>query len=395
MNDRSAVDTIRGYIYQFNKSICEILDQPNDSTTITIEGIEDIDINADNEENFIQCKYYSSKEYNHSVIKQAIINFLKHYAENKNDNSKYYLYANFKSGQEKLPNNLDLNFIKEKFLTYSKSGIVHIVYDELSLSDDDLNNFIKKLYININAVSYEDLENDISNKIKKIPGVIGNILELYIVEAESIIKKIATTKDVSGRKISKKDFVNLLLNTNVMIDDYFLYKIGKEKYYSCLRKKLFSVQNISPFERFFIIDCHSITNVNSLKEILYFISDKWSKISKREINPFCPYVVLHNISDEILSKLKNQLFLEGKRFNDGYSFKNAQFNVEYLSEEPNYYNKVCIKFVELNQLYIVLANIKKRKVIYEFYYDNPIFNNIDFEYNNIKINNLEDIKYIV
>ena len=61
-NSRVADSTIKGFIYQFNKTILEILKSTTD--TIHIEGIvEDIDIYSDdNSIKAIQCKYHESSE---------------------------------------------------------------------------------------------------------------------------------------------------------------------------------------------------------------------------------------------------------------------------------------------------------------------------------------------
>ena len=71
MKSRNANDTILGYFYQFDKTIIEILKQTDDNNIITIEGIEDIDVDKSNEIETIQCKYHEALEYNHSQIKKA------------------------------------------------------------------------------------------------------------------------------------------------------------------------------------------------------------------------------------------------------------------------------------------------------------------------------------
>ena len=43
MNKREATDTIKGYCYQFDKAIYEVLNLSSDLASITVEGIEDID----------------------------------------------------------------------------------------------------------------------------------------------------------------------------------------------------------------------------------------------------------------------------------------------------------------------------------------------------------------
>ncbi len=42
MTNRSAVDTIKGYFYQFGMSILSVLRLANDSDSISIECVEDI-----------------------------------------------------------------------------------------------------------------------------------------------------------------------------------------------------------------------------------------------------------------------------------------------------------------------------------------------------------------
>ena len=58
-NRRSAEATIAGYLYQFDKSIIEVLKLNSDNDKIIIEGIEDIDIESiDSNSKSIQVKYY-------------------------------------------------------------------------------------------------------------------------------------------------------------------------------------------------------------------------------------------------------------------------------------------------------------------------------------------------
>lgn len=83
MNKRDAVSTIRGYFYQFDYSILQVLQLERDTDTICIEGIEDVDINDDKNIVLHQCKCYEGTKYNHSEIKEAIPWMFKHFADNK------------------------------------------------------------------------------------------------------------------------------------------------------------------------------------------------------------------------------------------------------------------------------------------------------------------------
>jgi hypothetical protein len=83
MKDRAAIDTIKGYFYQFDYSIDQILGLPNDNDTIVIEGVEDIDVKTATDELAVQCKYYAKSEYNHSVIAEPVRQMLHHFSEVK------------------------------------------------------------------------------------------------------------------------------------------------------------------------------------------------------------------------------------------------------------------------------------------------------------------------
>ena len=52
MHSRAATPTIKGYYYQFDTSILELLKLKKDTDKILIEGIEDIDIHKDNDLTF-------------------------------------------------------------------------------------------------------------------------------------------------------------------------------------------------------------------------------------------------------------------------------------------------------------------------------------------------------
>lgn len=157
MTNRAANATIKGYIYQFDHAILQLLSLIDENQIITIEGVEDVDITADNYEEVIQCKYYEQTEYNHSVIKPAVIAMLKHFkAEKFNTKFQYRLFGHYKSGQDKLELPLTLDFLKNNLLKYEEKGVLHEVWVELSINDAELLTFISLLKIDNQAESYDD-----------------------------------------------------------------------------------------------------------------------------------------------------------------------------------------------------------------------------------------------
>ena len=150
MSKRNATDAIKGYFYQFDYSIRQLLELANDTESITVEKIEDVNIKTATSETEVQCKYYSKTEYNHSVIAKPIRFMLSHYKELKNSKKetiKYLLYGYYKGGQDKLALPLSIDDLKDKFLTYTQAKEKHYHHNEINVTNDELNKFLSLLSI--------------------------------------------------------------------------------------------------------------------------------------------------------------------------------------------------------------------------------------------------------
>ncbi|WP_156289860.1 DUF4297 family anti-phage-associated protein [Oceanobacillus salinisoli] len=403
MANRSAIDTIRGYFYQFDYSIKRLLELENENDTVVVEGIEDIDIKSATEETAVQCKYYSKTEYNHSVIGKPIRMMLTHFKsvkKGKNKKVNYHLYGYYKSGHEKLVNPITVTFLKETFLTYTKEKVKYKHHEILGFSEADLHDFLSLLHININAVDYD-------SQLDSVLKLLENQFNCSRFEAEhyyynsalDVLRNLSIEEDIENRTITKKKFLKLINNQKILFNMLFIRYKGKKRYLKELRQHLFSTLNSSPFERFFVIQVpdENYDRVD-LKELLMIISKKYSKLSKRESRPFCPYVCLYNMENQELIKLKNDLYNEGFKFKDGYDFQGAEFNPSSLIMEANYYNDVRLKVLSnYPQMELTLKLISKTKEIYQFYISNPLikrkFENI--KQINIQIEELTDIREVI
>ena len=78
---RQADSTIKEYLYQFNKSISEILGSEDDASVVLEGIIEDIDIHSSSSITTIQCKYHADKKYQMSSVAPPILEMLCHYCE--------------------------------------------------------------------------------------------------------------------------------------------------------------------------------------------------------------------------------------------------------------------------------------------------------------------------
>jgi hypothetical protein len=403
MTDRTAIDTIKGYFYQFDYAIAKLLELGNDTDTIIVEGIEDVDVSTATEETAIQCKYYAKTEYNHSVIAKPIRLMLDHYKEVTNGTKhrvNYKLYGYFHSGQTKLTLPIDSTFLKDHFLTYTENKVKYYHHTKHSLTDTQLEDFISLLNIDINALEYQSQVSKISTLMTSQFGCTPFEAEhFYYNNALKTIKDIAVEGNIAKRKISKLDFLKKIDFKRILFNEWFVTYKGKAKLFRELRTHYFTGLNTSPFERLFIIELPTTNYVRAeLKDLILTISIKWSKLSAREPNPFCPYMYLHNIPPQELLDLKKELYSEGFTFIDGFDFDGSEFNPKSISKTANNSNSIKLKILnKFEHIDLTVSEIIKTKEIYQFYSTNPFF---DISYPSVKqvkiqFSQLTDIKKII
>lgn len=403
MRDRTAINTIKGYFYQFDHSILTILELNEDADAITIEGIEDIDISELESETAVQCKYYANTEYNHSEIAPAIRYMLTDYKQRSECGKEfinYKLYGYYQQGQEKLPDVITVDFLKEHFLTYTHKRVQISVYDDLHITNTQLEEFLSRLEININAIEFAQQVRQIYLKLQKQFACTPFEAEHYYYNnALKIIKDLAICKCVEDRKICRKDFINLINKKEILFNQWFYFFRGQREVFKMLRREHFTIFNVFPFERFFLIEIDKSNYSRAeLKEILLMISAKWSKLSKRTPHSFCPYVYIHNLEDDELISLKTDLDQEGVKFIDGVVFNGANFNPKALVTCANYHNQIKIKFIDkLDYIDLILNEINMTKEIYQFYKESPYFELDNPKIKHVKIQNtqIKNIKEII
>lgn len=396
MKDRSAVSTLKGYFYQFDFTILQLLKLEHITDKIMVEGIEDIDISSADSKIAIQCKYYEGTEYNHSEISEAVKYLLMDFAERKNSDSKkikYMLYGYYSKGQDKFPDKLDVSFLKMKFLTHKRkikgSDKYEIIeeYKLLKLTDNDLEEFLALLKVDINAQEFQQQMKDIFEQIIDIFKCTPFEAEHYYYNnALNVIKGLAIRGISSEREISKSEFLDCINKKEILFNQWFYFFRTQKEVFGKFRKEYFTSFNVSPYERFFLIDIGQIGfDLIILKDLVYLLIKKWSKCSKREKQSFCPYVYFHNISKEQLATIKGELFREGIVFFDGYPFYMSDFYPTALTVPTTFGNKIDIKFInEIKMLEEIISKIHKKVEIYQFYI-NEIFYNGSDEVKHIKI----------
>ncbi|MHA3455856.1 DUF4297 family anti-phage-associated protein [Yersinia enterocolitica] len=403
MADRSAVDTIRGYFYQFDLTILSILKLTSLDESVEVECTEDIDIRTATDVTATQCKYYAKTEYNHSVIKDAIKHMVSHFKETlvgTKPKMRYSIYGHYASGQEKLDVEIDVDFLKKHFLTYTKEKVTYYHHQDLQLTDTDLEEFLKRLTINIRAVDFDTQFREVIDILQTIFNTKSFSAEyFYYNNSLSVIRELSIEAAQTNRSITKRDFLKRINTSSILFNEWFVEKKGKKIHFAALRNEYFSEVNISPFERFFLIELDADSYVRcELKNFLFELSRKWSKLSKREPSPFCPYVYIQGVPDGELLTLKNELRTEGFKIIDGHDFHGAEFNCQSIMLKATHGNGIQLKVLNtLQNVRDTIDTITKTRRIYQFHigpsffeYDKPAVQHVK-----IQIEQLADIKSII
>ncbi|MCB7038347.1 DUF4297 family anti-phage-associated protein [Eggerthella sinensis] len=401
MTDRSANEALKGYFYQFDLSIIKILSMENDYAC-TIEGTEDVDLTRFDEMTAIQCKYHEGKEYQHSAIKKPIQLMLRDYSNRKAANRplvSYLLHAHFCSGQEKLKLPLELDCLKKNFLTYREKEELHVVFEELSISDSGLNEFLELLIIDLNAKAYDDQHRSVLDLIQTVMSCSSFEAENYFYNnALNVVRELAIGSKVEDRRIDKRAFLNRINKKQLLLNQWYLQLKTEEGYIKAIKREYFSSLNLPNKNRFFLIEIDDTFGRADLKSFIELIVQKYAKTSRRESHPCCPYVYFHGLGDDDLLALKNDLYIEGLGFTDGYPYKNCDFKQQSIHVEPSYGNGIKVKIINnIDCLEIALRTSMCSTEIVQFFSKEVFFDTDEerFLHLKIQVNSMQMIRRIL
>lgn len=394
---REAISTIKGYYYQFDYFVLQLLQLENDDAAVCVEGIEDVDILSDDDTKAVQCKYYEGTKCSPSIVGHAVRPMLIHFAENKEAKYSYRLYGYYESGADTVVMPLTVKYAKEKLFTYSEKGIVHKLHMELGLTDDDIEAFIKKLDLKLEADTYDkQIETIIECIQQEFNCTEYDARYFYYNNAVSFVKSIAVKKSREARKVTKKQFLETVGTKRALFDKWYIESIGFEKYYKAAKKQYFSNVNVSSKNRFFLIECDDKASNSQIANLVISISEKWSRLSKRETKPICPYIYLHGLSSSRLASVKKTLLDNDFHIWDGYEYKDAEFSSSSLIRPINYHIGIKAKMINKDsQISEVLDQCTGIKEVYQFYVKKPFYKQNRFNQTDFQIQYTEDVLKII
>lgn len=335
MTTRAANATIKGYYYQFATSILKLLDLQSSNDTITVEGVEDIDINTATDTTAVQCKYLSKPRFIYSAVREPIILMLNHFVDDNTPNDyNYVLYAHFETAIRGSEPTIDLAILK-KILTYSDAKVKKHYEIEKNISDDQLNAFLLQFKF-LFGEEFDAQQKLIIDKLR----IQFNCSDfeadtLYYNNALRVVIDKAIQRDITLRVISKADFLNEIDCSKKFFNEWFIKLRSKEDYFKLLAQNFKSTKILEPSRIKIILIGRNILDANNSElPLLTLIDNLVSKYYKsgsalRDAKPLT--IVLDCERSERLA-IKRKLIDSQIHFNDGY--EEIKFSIETFNKEP-------------------------------------------------------------
>lgn len=390
---RQADSTIKGYLYQFNKSILEIL-SADDEASITLEGvIEDIDIQLPNATSTIQCKYHEDVKFTMSSVAAPILEMICHYNEciALGKKTRYILFAHYAKNVDKIDTDAfekHISTTTSKELQLSYFHKIYTIPDALILnlankpkkSKEDKTKILDYYKSNRSSlclciefsrfwdcftyVQAEEFEKLKENVIQKLCEQTDRRTaeNLYYPNAFSIVANLSSKPKISDRTVDKRSFVEELKSReSVLITKWMLAGLDKKKILQEKKKHLSAFFSLNTAIRAFVFSERFHTANED--QIIPFIQEYIAKYYKKKTLQRPPLFIFENGSD-IIQKVILGLHKYQKSVNSGMvgsvfmsdSFvNNTDCSSEFVCKIAALENITTAIFesCNVNQLYII------------------------------------------
>ena len=284
--ERIADSTIKGFMYQFNLSLNEILKSTNE--IIKIEGIIE-DIDRINEENTtaIQCKYHEEVEkFQWSKVSKPILQMLKTYTNSDGNNISFILYAFFPSeqfGEKAVPKNEINEMLNTRnieyicnYISYIKkiddSGIKLLVSKERKTKEEkekiqqyfitnelevlcDLDDFLDNRFRFVVGREYYELEEENKSLLCQNGFSQADVNDIVFPNAIQKIASLSILKEDKDRNITKKELLEELKSIRKTAISRWTRELSNYKeLLSIRRKQLGKNLNVNYRKRCFVFE---------------------------------------------------------------------------------------------------------------------------------------------
>ncbi len=383
---REATASIRGYFYQLDAALLEIL-RAGLNDDIVIEGVEDFDRYSDEGVIYGQVKYYAEQSLTDSVLRDPLYKLFVHFhglEEGQRAGRKYILYGHFSEVK------IDIGELSvERFKsvmeyrkevrgadgtkTYEKKSLL----SGATVTDELIEAFCKNFSIRV-STEFSEHRNIVIEAIRKNQGVSAFEAEgFHYPIALDYIATLATKKDHNDRRTTRRDLQEVLKGTQAVHNRWLLREKEEAEYAKHIKRLYFSPTNGAGMVRAFIIQCDTETDLSDVCDQLRAIGNNWSSAKNRRIpnsDRYAPFVLLRGADEEFIVQVKNDLFDTGITFVDGFPYRGSPFRIDHVHSLQTQQHQIEIRFVDDEvQLQAALDGVGRKFChIYDFFLESPV-----------------------
>jgi len=314
----------------------------------------------------------------------------------------YFVYGYFKEKVD-FPLKDPVKF-RAEVLAYTKSEkekrVTKNIADDLGLSLLDIEGFLSRLKFDYTK-KYDPHKEAVIDALKQAKGCsIDEAKSLYYPNAFTLISDLATKPSAQERIITKAQLINRIDSKRIIFHHWLLREKDEDAYCRTMRRSFFTQTNVSPFARFFSVECLGSESVHELKDLMILIGSKWSSSRKVRLEfkfRYAPYILLRNCDPAKLTLIKSELFGEGCCFVDGYPFGGSGFTAEHIHSEQTNENRIALRILNDDvELQTALNTMLTRsRQLYEFFKSSQLTMTHDIKHVRIPITSISLVSNII
>jgi len=339
MVDRSASSSLKGYYYQFDKTILEILRQSDSASKVTVEGIEDVDVASPSGVTAIQCKYYAAQRFSESSLRRPVTLMLTDFVQRRIP-IRYQLYAHF--GR---PSSINTAFSVERLKKLISQRGANMLVDlclQDEISDQQLERF-REVFTFLPGPNYGTQHNAVLDALQAHFGCDAAEADLHFYNnALRSVYDLAIRARASEREITKKDFLLKIDDKTYLFNQWYLQLRGREQYLRYVRKRL-DAQRLFQTQRQVLVYlsdsvCRTAADTCALGAAIEGIAQAHFRAGK-SLYDAKPWTFVLGCDSRLITEVKQYLLRKCIPFNDGY--ETVQFTPRLFETPPVINKKLC------------------------------------------------------
>lgn len=426
---RVADSTIKGFMYQFNLTLKEVLESTDE--IIKVEGIiEDIDKIFKENITAIQCKYHGTAEkFEWSIVYKPILQMIKSYIKLGSTDISFILYAYFPSepkGEKEITKSVVQNMLNTTDIGHICNYIAYIK----EIQDPEIESLVKKSrktkedkdkikkYFDSNELNIKcNIDDFFERRFKFIIGQEYNELELEnkkllcqngfsyedaeefaFPNAIQAIASLSIINDDDKRNITKKELVkNIKDRKSTSISRWTKELSNYKKLLNVRRRQMARNLNVNFRKRCFVFNPEQIENFE--EEIVLFIKDYTEKYCSKAKLHIPAILCIQNYTKEQIDEIVSRLYEKGIETETGYR-GNTFYPEVFLNSPQKKLKENWIQFkVKLcfdSKEYIETINRNKQDDLFQITEKLPVnLSTRDVNVEELDINNFDEIRYLL